>query len=104
MHGHSVGGTNPSLLRAMGGAAPVLAYDVVFNREVLEDAGLFWPDPDALATLLAAAEDDPDGAGERGRRGRERARSSYTWDGVAEQYEQLCVELLAARTRRRRSA
>ncbi len=104
VHGHSVGGTNPSLLRAMGGAAPVLAYDVVFNREVLEDAGLFWPDPDALATLLAAAEDDPDGAGERGRRGRERARSSYTWDGVAEQYEQLCVELLAARTRRRRSA
>ena len=34
VHGHSVGGTNPSLLRAMGAGAPVLAYDVEFNREV----------------------------------------------------------------------
>src|SRR6185503_12367589 len=34
IHGHSVGGTNPSLLRAMGAATAVLGYDVVFNREV----------------------------------------------------------------------
>ncbi len=34
LHGHSVGGTNPSLLRAMGASARVTAYDCVFNREV----------------------------------------------------------------------
>ncbi len=34
IHGHSVGGTNPSLLRAMGAGAPVLAFDCEFNREV----------------------------------------------------------------------
>ncbi len=34
LHGHSVGGTNPSLLRAMGAAARITAYDCVFNREV----------------------------------------------------------------------
>ena len=39
LHGHSVGGTNPSLLRAMGAGASVLAWDVVFNREVLGRGG-----------------------------------------------------------------
>ena len=35
-HGHSVGGTNPSLLEAMGCGAPIVAVDTVYNREVLE--------------------------------------------------------------------
>ena len=41
LHGHSVGGTNPSLLRAMGAGAPIIAYDVVFNRETAEDAARY---------------------------------------------------------------
>ena len=97
VHGHSVGGTNPSLLRAMGGGAAVLAYDVVFNREVLGDTGCFWPDADALAGLLLEAEADPAAAHARGQRGQQRAAAQYTWDGVAEQYEQLCVQLLGRR-------
>ena len=97
VHGHSVGGTNPSLLRAMGAGAPVLAYDVVFNREVLGDTGLFWRDAPLLASKLAAAEADPEAAQERGRAGRERAAARYTWQGVAEQYEMLCSDLLARR-------
>ena len=46
LHGHSVGGTNPSLLRAMGAGAPVAAYDVVFNREVLGEHGVYFSDPE----------------------------------------------------------
>ena len=42
LHGHSVGGTNPSLLRAMGAGTPVVAIDVAFNREVLGDASTCW--------------------------------------------------------------
>jgi glycosyltransferase involved in cell wall biosynthesis len=42
VHGHSVGGTNPSLLKAMGYGNCVLALDTVFNREVLADTGLFF--------------------------------------------------------------
>ena len=38
-HGHSVGGTNPSLLRAIGASAAVNAFDVEFNRDVLHDSG-----------------------------------------------------------------
>src|SRR6202007_927148 len=43
VHGHSVGGTNPSLLKAMGYGNCILAYDTPFNREVLGDTGLLWP-------------------------------------------------------------
>ena len=43
LHGHSVGGTNPSLLRAIGAGAPTMAFDVGFNREVLGAAGRYFP-------------------------------------------------------------
>ena len=46
LHGHSVGGTNPSLLRAMGAGAPVTACDVVFNREVVNGHARYWSSPD----------------------------------------------------------
>jgi len=43
IHGHSVGGMNPSLVEAMRAGTLVVALDTVFNREVLDDAGLFFP-------------------------------------------------------------
>ena len=43
-HGHSVGGTNPSLLRAMGAGTAVIAYDVPFNREVLDERAWLFTD------------------------------------------------------------
>jgi glycosyltransferase involved in cell wall biosynthesis len=97
VHGHSVGGTNPSLLRAMGAAAPVLAFDVTFNREVLGESGVFWPDASVLAEQLALAEASRDRTRKRGLMGRDRAAAQYTWAGVAEQYESLCQDLLAQR-------
>ncbi|GAB3680805.1 DUF1972 domain-containing protein [Angustibacter aerolatus] len=100
LHGHSVGGTNPSLLRAIGAQAAVDAYDVVFNREVLGEAGRFWRTPDDVAALVEAAEADPEGTRERGRSSGLRAKL-YDWDDVALAYEQLC-RLLATRGPRRR--
>lgn len=43
IHGHSVGGTNPALLQALGCGAPVLALDTPFNREVVEDGEMLFP-------------------------------------------------------------
>ena len=93
-HGHSVGGTNPSLLRAIGAGTAVDAFDVPFNREVLGDAGRYWSDADDVAALVASAEADPDAQIERGRRSRERARL-YDWDEVADRYEALARRLAA---------
>ena len=97
VHGHSVGGTNPSLLRAMGAAAPVVAVDVRFTREVLGDTGVFYRTPVELARLIEDVERDPGEARRRGARGRERAAGSYDWDDVTARYERLCQRLRPGR-------
>ena len=99
LHGHSVGGTNPSLLRAMGAAAPSICFDVEFNREVTRAAGRYFRGPDDVARLVGEAERDPVGTVARGRAGQRRARD-YDWDDVAGRYEQLCAELPARRAAR----
>jgi glycosyltransferase involved in cell wall biosynthesis len=100
VHGHSVGGTNPSLLRAMGAGSAVIAYDVTFNREVLGPEGRFFADPGELARQLDEAEDAPEDFHTAGRRLAERAGAVYTWDGVAEAYEALCESLVSGRSQR----
>lgn len=100
VHGHSVGGTNPSLLRAMGAGTAVVAYDVVFAREVLGDVGWYFSDVDDLAARLEAAETDPAALRERGVRSRARVAAAYRWDDVAERYEQLAERLVAGESRR----
>ncbi len=92
LHGHSVGGTNPSLLRAIGAGAAVTAFDCSFNREVIADAGRFFSTPEDVAREIAGVEADPAGAARDGRRSRELARG-YDWDQVAAGYEELARSL-----------
>jgi glycosyltransferase involved in cell wall biosynthesis len=101
LHGHSVGGTNPSLLRAIGAGATVLAFDVDFNREVVAEAGRYFSSPADVGELLEAAESDPAGAARAGRRARELA-AQYDWDSVAAGYEQLALDLAARQLPARR--
>lgn len=111
VHGHSVGGTNPSLLRAMGAGAPVVAYDCEFNREVTANQALFWDNADALAAIfddIAGGEDHVFDAhiavelDEFARRGVERIATTYQWDAVTDHYEQLLAHLAARRPARKR--
>ncbi|PCE16314.1 glycosyl transferase [Microbacterium sp. SZ1] len=95
VHGHSVGGTNPSLLRAMGAGTAVIAFDVPFNREVLDGDGWFFADADDVAANVAAAEGDPDRTRDLGSRVRDRARGAFRWDDVADAYEDLARRLAA---------
>src|SRR5579875_2718552 len=102
VHGHSVGGTNPSLLRAMGAGAAVIAYDVSFNRDVAGPPSVVFSDADRLADELIRAETDPAACEDRGRKLQLRAESVYTWDGVTDQYERLCVRLAQGASQRGR--
>lgn len=95
IHGHSVGGTNPSLLRAAGAGAPVAAFNIGFNREVMLDNGMYFATPDDVRVLVEYAELDPFGCRARGMRGQEHVTTAYNWDRVADAYETLCLELLA---------
>jgi len=54
IHGHTVGGTNPSLVDVLSHGTPVLAHDNVFNRGVASSSALYWGGPGALARLLRA--------------------------------------------------
>lgn len=92
LHGHSVGGTNPSLLRAIGAGAPTVAFDVIFNREVVGDAGLYFRVADDVARLVAYAENHPEEMRSRSVAAR-KAAERYDWDEVAVAYEKLCVQL-----------
>ncbi len=94
LHGHEVGGTNPSLLEAMGSTALNLLYDVGFNREVGEDAALYWTkEPGNLAALLdrsdAMAPEEREAFGERAKK---RIKEHYSWELIAAEYEKLFLK------------
>ncbi len=97
LHGHSVGGTNPSLLRAMGAGTQVLAFDVNFNREVAGPDAQYFATPDQLSALLASAEADPSSTVDAGRDLQKRAAERYRWDDVTDGYEALARRLVAAK-------
>ncbi|GAB2455688.1 glycosyltransferase family protein [Jatrophihabitans fulvus] len=99
LHGHSVGGTNPSLLRAMGSAAPTIALDVVFNREVLTGTGRYFRDAEGVRAEIERAEARPSETIARGLASQVAARR-YDWDDVADKYEALCRRLASRELRR----
>lgn len=95
LHGHSVGGTNPSLLRAMGAGTQTIAYDVIFNRDVAGPDAIYCRNAEDVATALNTSEGDTIRTKACGQALAERARDRYTWERVAGQYLTLCVRLAA---------
>ncbi|MDQ1126210.1 glycosyltransferase involved in cell wall biosynthesis [Microbacterium sp. SORGH_AS 505] len=93
VHGHSVGGTNPSLLRAMGAGTAVLAYDVGFNHETLDEHGLFFVDAAEATRHFSTLENDPVGVVALGLHARERAAAAFRWEDVTSAYEDLARRL-----------
>ncbi len=90
IHGHSVGGTNPSLLEALAAGAPVIAHENPFNREVLEDLGLWFRDEPGLVEAVRACEALDEGARARARAlGLRRIESRYSWERITGEYARL---------------
>lgn len=83
IHGHSAGGTNPSLVEAMTLALPILAFNVVYNRETTENRAAYFSDTDGLRKLVE------DGVRPDGKNLEEVARRRYCWNKVAEKYAAL---------------
>jgi glycosyltransferase involved in cell wall biosynthesis len=86
-----VGGTHPVILEALAAGNCVLVNDHAPNAETVGDAGLYFSGEDGVPSLTVQLERllaDPDLVAEYRRRARERARR-YSWDAVADQYEEL---------------
>lgn len=84
IHGHSVGGTNPSLVEIMHFSKQVYAFDCVFNRFTTEDEALYFSTSDDLRKLVT----NPD-LSSNNEKLKEIAMRRYTWKIVAKQYESL---------------
>lgn len=87
-HGHEVGGTNPSLLEALGSTELNLLLDVGFNREVGQDAALYWnKDSGNLAGLIDRADGmSAEERAEYGRKAKERIKSAFSWEFIGDEY------------------
>lgn len=93
-HGHSVGGTNPSLLEAMACEVPICAHDNVFNRSVLGENAHYFSNSATLSGLLDQASYASRHV-EWVRRNRERISEQYQWTQIVSAYESFFLRLLA---------
>lgn len=88
-HGHSVGGTNPSLLEAMGCGNFIMAHDNPFNRETLEETGTFFTTAEDLTQAIDRVDQDPVGRLHLKEAARFRACKNYSWQQIVAKYAEL---------------
>jgi glycosyltransferase involved in cell wall biosynthesis len=90
-HGHSVGGTNPSLLEAMGCNCLIAAHNNVFNKTVLEEDAHYFSDEQQLATLVRRV-DDKRAYAAMLENNIKKIRTRYSWARIIDEYEQVLLQ------------
>lgn len=95
IHGHEVGGTNPSLLEALASTRMNLLLKVGFNREVGEHGAVYWKKKyGSLTKLLDRVEEcTEEQMNEYGEKARERISGSFSWDKIVNDYEKIFLEV-----------
>ena len=90
-HGHTVGGTNPSLLEALGATDLNLLIDVEFNKEVAEDSALYWNSEEGnLSSLIDKVDEMEDQQRiEYGFMAKERVKNTFSWEFIGNEYKRL---------------
>lgn len=94
LHGHSVGGTNPSLLEALGSTDLNLLLDVGFNKEVGEGGALYWSKEtgDLKSLLESVVKLEEDAKDTLAQNAKNRIQKQYSWDKIVFEYENLFVK------------
>lgn len=96
LHGHTVGGTNPSLVEAMAAGNPILAHDNQYNRWVADAGARYFTTADDVAARLDDLLDDRALLASMSEASLSRYRAEFTWERVAGQYESLLRRYLPA--------
>jgi glycosyltransferase involved in cell wall biosynthesis len=89
LHGHTVGGTNPSLVEALAAGNPVIAHDNKYNRWVAGGAALWFASAQDVDEAVTRLIDEPGLRRTLGANARARFQAEFTWDKVGGQYEAL---------------
>lgn len=87
VHGHSAGGTNPTLVEAMYCKQAVLAFDVEYNRCTMDGRGWYWSSAEELAALLTTVSDEQ--LTHCASALHSHAKEHYTWEKVSSAYAAL---------------
>lgn len=93
-HGHEVGGTNPSLLEALGSTDLNLLLDVGFNREVAKESAMYWrKETGSLASLIDKVEKiSAEQIMQYGLKAKRRIAQEYSWENICHKYEEVFLE------------
>jgi len=97
LHGHQVGGTNPSLVEALGSGSPVIAHDNPFNRWVAGDDARYFADEAGCAVRLDELLEDTDTLQAMREAHLARFARHLTWPIILKQYEELLQRWLPGR-------
>lgn len=94
LHGHEVGGTNPSLLEALASTDLNLLLGVGFNREVAEDGAIYFNKCDtSLSSIIQEADNYTlSYIEELGLNAKKRIKNKYSWSYIVNKYENLFIE------------
>lgn len=97
VHGHTVGGTNPSLVEAMAAGNAVIAQNNVYNRFVAGAGNRYFDGATDLAELFDLLLDDRGALSSMGAFSRSRFESEYTWEHIGDLYEKALLTAVAGR-------
>jgi glycosyltransferase involved in cell wall biosynthesis len=87
-HGHSVGGTNPSLLEAMASECFILSHDNIFNRTVLRENAIYYQSVDDVKNLLNGIDELVNKYKEDyTQKNLDVIRNEYSWDKLVDEHE-----------------
>ena len=89
-----MGGTNPSLLEALGSTRLNLLFDVGFNKEVGQDAALYWSKKDGdLAGLIDRADQmQIEEINKFAEKAKDRIKKAYSWELISDEYSKLWLQ------------
>jgi len=92
-HGHSVGGTNPSLLEAMASNSLICAHNNIFNKSILEKDAYYFNDANDINNILNSGINKK-GDEEKLKINIAKIKTNYSWERIIKQYEELFYKSL----------